>query len=173
MVFRIFKYLTKKKYFKIIQKKTLEIILSFIVYFNRKYVTTWRCPKSPLVYQICLKKYMVHFIWVKDHTNHCLYFSLHVGEREIWNNYIGRPGQRLAGQAKGACDLSTPTHRHTDNVQTDLDGEDIGAVPEYTGKISQLIQFWQSQNTQVKSPSIFNTDRFGEYWTVLMSFQMF
>lgn len=28
-------------------EKTLKIMFNFIFYFNRKYVTTWRCPFIP------------------------------------------------------------------------------------------------------------------------------
>lgn len=83
MVFRIFKYLTKKIQFKIIQKKDLRNHTQFYCLFQQE--VRYNMEVSHITFSVSdmLKKYMVDFIRVKDYTNHCLYFSLHVGKREI------------------------------------------------------------------------------------------
>lgn len=69
--------------FKIIQKKNLRNHTQFYCLFQQEVRYNMEVSQVTFSVSDVLKKNMVNFIGVKDHTNHCLYFSLHVGKREI------------------------------------------------------------------------------------------
>lgn len=69
--------------FKIIQKKKLRNHTQFYCLFQQEVRYNMEVSQVTFSVSDMLKKNMVNFIGVKDHTYHCLYFSLHVGKREI------------------------------------------------------------------------------------------